>query len=62
MFGSELGVYDVERLLSPVEAVFDERAKHAMLLVQTVEERAHVRMPAEGTAVELGGTVAGSHI
>jgi len=34
MFGSELGVYDVERLLSPVEAGFDVRPKHPVLLVQ----------------------------
>src|SRR5467141_1479540 len=62
MFVSELGVHDVERLLSPVEAVFDERPKHAVLLVQAIEERAHVTVPAESTAVELGRTIADSHV
>ncbi len=61
MFGSELGVYDVERLLSPVEAGFDVRPKHPVLLVQAVEERAHVTVPAESTTVELSRTVADSH-
>jgi hypothetical protein len=62
MFVSDLGAHDVERPLPPVNAVFDEWAKHTVLLVQAVEERAHVTMPAEGTFVGLDGTVTGSHI
>jgi len=48
----------VERLLSPVESVFDERPEYPVLLVQAVEERAHVTVPAESTAVELSRTIA----
>jgi hypothetical protein len=37
----------VEGLFPPVNAIFEERAKHPVLLVQAVEERANVTLLAQ---------------
>jgi hypothetical protein len=34
----QLGVHDVESFVSLIKALFDERAKHSVLLVDAVEE------------------------
>jgi hypothetical protein len=47
MLVSSLGVDEVERPIPFVEAVLDERPKHAVLLVDAVEERANVATLAE---------------
>jgi hypothetical protein len=56
-----LGVNEVESLIPPLEAIFDERAKHPVLLVDAVEESADVVVPTEHTTGKLHG-VMGSHM
>jgi hypothetical protein len=43
----QIGVHEVESFVSPVKALFDERAKHPVLLVHTVKKRANVTALAE---------------
>jgi hypothetical protein len=45
-----------------VETIRDERAKHALLLVDAVEERTNMTMLAESTRVKLLGLRGGVHI
>jgi hypothetical protein len=52
----------VESLFSPIKALCDKRAKHPVLLVDAVEERANVTFPAESATGKLHGTIVGSHI
>jgi hypothetical protein len=59
MFFAELGVDEVESLVPPVEAVFEERTKDSILLVGAVEESANVTMPAEIASGELYGMING---
>jgi hypothetical protein len=47
MIFPSLRINEVERFVPLVEAIPDERAKHAMLLVDVVEERTNMPMPAE---------------
>jgi len=39
-------IHDVSSLFAPVEAIFEERAKHPVLLVDAVEESANMTVPA----------------
>jgi hypothetical protein len=57
----QLGVDEMESLIPLVEAVFDERAKDPVLLVDAVEESADVTVPAEHTSGKLHGAVGGYH-
>jgi hypothetical protein len=52
----------MEGFVPPVEAILDERAKHAVLLVDAVEERANVTTPAETTPGKLQRLPVGFHI
>src|SRR2546430_14279321 len=52
----------MERFIPSREAIFDERAKHSVLLVGAVEESANVTLPAEITPGKLHGLSLGSHI
>src|SRR5438128_4413694 len=61
MFVPQPGVHDVESFLSPVKAFFDERAKHPVLLVDAVEERADVTFAAERPPGKLDGMLV-SHV
>ncbi len=56
-----LRIHDVGSPFAPVEAIFEERAKHPMLLVDAVEESANVTLPAEIAPGELYGMI-GCHI
>jgi hypothetical protein len=47
MFVSSLWVNEMEGSISQLEAVLDERAEHAVLLVDAVEERANMAILAE---------------
>jgi hypothetical protein len=47
MVFASLRVDEMERLIPPVKAIPDERAKHAVLLVDAIEERADVTMLTE---------------
>jgi hypothetical protein len=49
----------MESLIPPLEAIFDERAKHPMLLVGRVGESANVMVPAEHATGKLHGAVIG---
>jgi hypothetical protein len=51
----------VEGFVPPLEALFDERAKHPVLLVHAVEESANVTVPAEIGAGTLHGTAVRCH-
>lgn len=53
MFFPSLGVNEMEGFVSPLETILDERAKHAMLLVDAVEERTN--MTAESAPGKLRG-------
>src|SRR5438132_7976342 len=52
----------MERFIPSREAIFDERAKHSVLLVGAVEESANVTLPAEIAPGKLHGLSLGSHI
>jgi hypothetical protein len=52
----------MESFIPSVEAILDERAKHPVLLVQTVEKRANVTVPAKGGSGNLHGIPGGLHI
>src|SRR5712671_7245342 len=51
----------MEGFIPQVEAIFDERAKDPVLLVDAVEEGANVTLPAEDAPGKLHGTVVGDH-
>ena len=61
MLFPEIGIHDVERSLSAVNAVLDERAKDPVLLLDAVEESANVTLPPENAPGELHETVVGLH-
>src|SRR6266568_2188475 len=52
----------MERFIPSREAIFDERAKHSVLLVGAVEESANVTLPAKIAPGKLHGLSLGSHI
>src|SRR5229473_8685223 len=62
MFSLPLRVHNVEGLVPPVEALFDERAKHSVLLVEAVEESANMTVLAETAPGTLHGTAVRSHV
>src|SRR5258707_7633812 len=62
MFFPSLGVNEMEGFIPPVEAIFEERAKHPVLLVDAVEECANVTLPAEIASGELHGMTLVCHI
>jgi hypothetical protein len=53
MFFASLGVNVMVSFVPAVETVLYERAKHAMLLVDAVEERTNMTVLAEGTPGKL---------
>ena len=56
VFSLHLGVHDVEGFVSPVKALFDERAKHPVLVINAVEESANMPVLAKrgpGTMHEI---------
>src|SRR4051794_24550640 len=57
-----LGVNEMEGFVAPFETIFDERAKHAVLFVDAVEERANVTTLAETTPGKLQGMPVGFHV
>src|SRR5882762_4641822 len=52
----------MESFFPPLEAIFDERAKHPVLLVDAVEESANVTLPGEIASGKLHGMIFGFHI
>src|SRR5207245_5352020 len=58
----QIGVHEVESFVPPVKAVFDERAKHPVLLVRTVEKSANVTALAENAPGTSHGTAVRSHV
>jgi hypothetical protein len=61
MLSSPLGVDEMEGFVPLVEAVFDKRAKHTVLLVDAVEERANVAILAESVRRNPQRIVVGFH-
>src|SRR5438445_5257680 len=58
----QLRVDEMESLIPLVEAVFDERARHPVLLVDAVEESADVAVWAEHASGKPHGAVSGYHV
>jgi hypothetical protein len=58
----QLRVYDVKGFVPPFEALFDERAKHPMLLVEAVEESANMAVLAETATGTANGVAVRSHV
>src|SRR6266403_1614994 len=54
--------FKMEGFIPPVEAIFEERAKHPVLLVGAVEEGANVTPPAVIASCKLHGMTLGCHI
>src|SRR5712664_2637957 len=52
----------MESFFPPIEALFDERAKHPVLLVDAVEESANVTLSAEIASGEMYGMTLVCHI
>ena len=57
-----LGLHDVRSLFTPIEAILVEGAKHPVLLVQAVEERANVSVRADAGAGRPQGTTVRRHL
>src|SRR5580704_573670 len=55
MLGSQLGIDDVERLLAPLEPVFDEWKQHAVFFVGVMKEGADVTLCVKHRAREPNG-------
>jgi hypothetical protein len=62
VIGASLGIDEVERFVPSVEAIRDERAKHAVVLVHAVEERTHVAVFTEAIPGHPQERVAGVHV
>src|SRR6266446_9053353 len=58
----QLGIYEVDGFVPPLETLFDERAKHPVLLFHAVEKSANVTVLAETDPGTLHGTAVRSHI
>src|SRR5712671_2910219 len=58
----QLGVHQVESFVPLLEALFDERAKHPMLLVGAVEESANMTVLTENAPGTSHGIAVRSHI
>jgi hypothetical protein len=52
----------MESFISPLEATFEERAKHPVLLVGAVKESANVTVPAEIAFRKLNGMTLVCHM
>src|SRR5437764_15402428 len=61
MFSLPIRVHDVEGLVPAVKALFDERAKQPVLLVEAVEESGNMTMLAETAPGTLHGTAVRTH-
>src|SRR5580692_5361063 len=55
MLGSQLGINDVERLLAPLEPVFDERKQHTVFFVGVMKKGADVTLCVKHRAREPNG-------
>src|SRR5580692_63659 len=55
MLGSQLGINDVERLLAPLEPVFDERKQHTVFFVGVMKKGADVTLCVKHRACEPNG-------
>jgi hypothetical protein len=53
----QLGVHDMKSLVAPLEPLFDERAKHPVLLVETIEKSANVTLFAKHAISYVDGTI-----
>jgi len=62
MFFPSLRVNVMVSFVPLVKPILDERAKHAMLLVDAIEERTNVTMPTENTVGKLHGLGGGLHV
>jgi hypothetical protein len=62
MFVPSIGVNEMEDFVPPVETILDKRAKHAMVLVDAVEERTNMTILIEKTLNKLRGLRGGLHI
>src|ERR1700681_3489876 len=55
------GIDKVGNLFAAIEGVSDEGAKHPMLLIDVVEERADVTLPAQGAPSKLDRVIVACH-
>src|SRR5580692_8970113 len=55
MLGSQLGIDDVERLLAPLEPVFDEWKQHAVFFVGVMKKGTDVTLCVKHRARETNG-------
>src|ERR1700740_2128450 len=61
MILAQLGIHDMKSLVAPLEPLFDERAKHPVLLVETIEKSANVTPCAKHAISYMDGTFIASH-
>jgi hypothetical protein len=57
----QLGIHDMKSFLAPLEPLFDERAKHLVLLVEAIEKSANVTLFAKHAISYVYGTFIASH-
>jgi hypothetical protein len=57
----QLGIHDMKSLVAPRETLFDERAKHPVLLVEAIEKSANVTLFAKHAISYMDGTFIASH-
>src|SRR5947209_2344255 len=62
VFFPSIGVNEMEGFVPPVETILNERAKHAMLLVDAVKKRTNMMILVESTRGKLRGVRCGVHI
>jgi hypothetical protein len=58
---AQLGIHDMKSLVAPLEPLFDERAKHPVLLVEAIEKSANVTRLAKHAISDVDGTFIPSH-
>src|SRR5437667_12887484 len=62
MLFPELGINDVESFFSLLKAIFDERAKHSVLVVDAVDESANVTFTVDNASVIVNRLTIVCHI
>jgi hypothetical protein len=62
MFFPQLGVNEMKDFIPSVETIFDERAKHSVLLIGVIEESTNMTLAGDITVGNPHGLTSGYHM